>query len=44
MEPKRNSDSRKIEKQIEFDASAEKVWQMLTDAQELPRWFPRRHP
>src|SRR6267143_645562 len=32
--------ARTIEKQIELDAPANKIWQMLTDSEELARWFP----
>jgi uncharacterized protein YndB with AHSA1/START domain len=36
--PKRTP--RKIEKEIVLDASPDTVWRMLTDPQELARWFP----
>jgi uncharacterized protein YndB with AHSA1/START domain len=39
-EAKRKTEARTIEKQIELDAPAGKIWQMLTDPQELARWFP----
>jgi uncharacterized protein YndB with AHSA1/START domain len=39
-EPKHKLAARKIEKEIELNAPAERVWQMLTDPQELARWFP----
>jgi uncharacterized protein YndB with AHSA1/START domain len=39
-EAKRKTKARVIEKQIELDAPREKTWQMLTDPQELARWFP----
>jgi uncharacterized protein YndB with AHSA1/START domain len=40
MDPKPKLVPRKIEKEIELDASPETVWRMLTDPQELARWFP----
>lgn len=40
MDPKPVRVARKIEKEIELDASPETVWRMLTDPQELARWFP----
>jgi uncharacterized protein YndB with AHSA1/START domain len=33
-------ETRSAEGQIEVNASAERVWQALTDAKELVRWFP----
>jgi uncharacterized protein YndB with AHSA1/START domain len=32
--------ARDVEREIEIGATAEAVWQALTDAQELTRWFP----
>lgn len=40
MEPKPKQAVKKIEKEIVLDASPETVWRMLTDPQELARWFP----
>jgi uncharacterized protein YndB with AHSA1/START domain len=40
IQEKKTSSTRKIERTIEINAPAEKVWKALTDAQELMRWFP----
>lgn len=40
MEPKPKQAIKKIEKVIVLDASPETAWRMLTDPQELTRWFP----
>ena len=40
MDPKPKLVPGKIEKEIVLDASPETVWRMLTDPQELTRWFP----
>jgi uncharacterized protein YndB with AHSA1/START domain len=36
-EAKRQTKARTIEKQIELNVPTEKIWQMLTDPQELAR-------
>jgi uncharacterized protein YndB with AHSA1/START domain len=40
MDPKPVRVPRTIEKEVALDASPEQVWRMLTDPQELARWFP----
>ena len=40
IQEKKSSPTRSIERTIEINAPAEKVWKALTDAQELMRWFP----
>jgi uncharacterized protein YndB with AHSA1/START domain len=39
-EARRKTKTRAIEKQINLEVPTEKIWQMLTDPQELVRWFP----
>jgi uncharacterized protein YndB with AHSA1/START domain len=36
----RQSETRSAQGEIELDATAERVWQALTDERELVRWFP----
>ncbi len=40
--PDSKSTSRRFETEIEIKAPVEAVWQALTDAQELTRWFPQQ--
>lgn len=39
-EARRKTTARVMEKEITLDAAGQEIWRMLTDSEQLARWFP----